>query len=85
MSKRKLIAACKENYVDDWDDPRMPTISGFRRRGYTSEAIRNFAESVRRCKTGMLLEDIALLEFAIREDLNKKVQRAMAVIHPLKW
>jgi glutaminyl-tRNA synthetase len=83
MSKRKLLQLVKENYVDDWDDPRMPTISGFRRRGYTSEAIRNFAESVGVAKRDALT-DIALLEFAIREDLNKKAQRAMAVIHPLK-
>jgi glutaminyl-tRNA synthetase len=83
MSKRKLLQLVKENYVDDWDDPRMPTISGFRRRGYTSEAIRNFAESVGVAKRDALT-DIALLEFAIREDLNKKAQRAMAVMHPLK-
>jgi glutaminyl-tRNA synthetase len=83
MSKRKLLQLVKENYVDDWDDPRMPTISGFRRRGYTSEAIRNFAESVGVAKRDALT-DIAVLEFAIREDLNKKAQRAMAVMHPLK-
>jgi glutaminyl-tRNA synthetase len=83
MSKRKLLQLVKEKYVDDWDDPRMPTISGFRRRGYTSESIRNFAESVGVAKRDALT-DIALLEFAIREDLNKKAQRAMAVLHPLK-
>ena len=83
MSKRKLLQLVKEEYVDDWDDPRMPTISGFRRRGFTSESIRNFAESVGVAKRDALT-DIALLEFAIREDLNKKAQRAMAVIHPLK-
>jgi glutaminyl-tRNA synthetase len=83
MSKRKLLQLVKEKYVDDWDDPRMPTISGFRRRGFTSEAIRNFAESVGVAKRDALT-DIALLEFAIREDLNKKAQRAMAVMHPLK-
>jgi glutaminyl-tRNA synthetase len=83
MSKRKLLQLVKEKYVDDWDDPRMPTISGFRRRGFTSESIRNFAESVGVAKRDALT-DIALLEFAIREDLNKKAQRAMAVMHPLK-
>lgn len=83
MSKRKLLQLVKENYVDDWDDPRMPTISGLRRRGYTPEAVRNFAEIVGVAKRDALT-DIALLEFAIREDLNKKAQRAMAVMHPLK-
>jgi glutaminyl-tRNA synthetase len=69
--------------VDDWDDPRMPTISGYRRRGYTSEAIRNFAEIVGVAKRDVLT-DIALLEFAIRDELNKHAQRVMAVLKPLK-
>jgi glutaminyl-tRNA synthetase len=72
-----------EKYVDGWDDPRMPTISGFRRRGYTPEAIRNFAEIVGVAKRDALT-DISLLEFAIRDDLNKNAQRVMAVLKPLK-
>jgi glutaminyl-tRNA synthetase len=83
MSKRKLLQLVKEKYVDDWDDPRMPTISGLRRRGFTPEAVRNFAEIVGVAKRDAMT-DIALLEFSIREDLNKKAQRAMAVLHPLK-
>lgn len=83
MSKRKLLQLVKENYVDGWDDPRMPTISGFRRRGYTPESIRNFAEIIGVAKRDALT-DIALLEFAIRDDLNKHAQRAMAILRPLK-
>ena len=83
MSKRRLLQLVQEKYVDDWDDPRMPTISGYRRRGYTSEAIRNFAEIVGVAKRDVLT-DIALLEFAIRDDLNKHAQRVMAVLKPLK-
>jgi glutaminyl-tRNA synthetase len=83
MSKRRLLQLVKENHVDDWDDPRMPTISGYRRRGYTSEAIRNFAEIIGVAKRDALT-DISLLEFAIRDDLNKHANRAMAVLHPLK-
>ncbi len=83
MSKRKLLQLVKENYVDGWDDPRMPTISGFRRRGYTPEAIRNFAEIIGVAKRDALT-DISLLEFAIRDDLNKNAQRVMAVLKPLK-
>ena len=83
MSKRRLLQLVKEKHVDDWDDPRMPTISGYRRRGYTSEAIRNFAEIVGVAKRDALT-DIALLEFAIRDDLNKHAQRVMAVLKPLK-
>lgn len=83
MSKRKLLQLVKENYVDGWDDPRMPTVSGFRRRGYTPESIRNFAEIIGVAKRDALT-DIALLEFAIRDDLNKHAQRVMAVLHPLK-
>jgi glutaminyl-tRNA synthetase len=83
MSKRKLLQLVQEKYVDGWDDPRMPTISGFRRRGYTPEAIRNFAEIVGVAKRDALT-DISLLEFAIRDDLNKHAQRVMAVLKPLK-
>jgi len=83
MSKRKLLQLVKENFVDGWDDPRMPTISGYRRRGYTADAIRNFAEIIGVAKRDALT-DISLLEFAIRDDLNKHAQRAMAVLRPLK-
>ncbi|NWF87892.1 MAG: glutamine--tRNA ligase/YqeY domain fusion protein [Ignavibacteriaceae bacterium] len=83
MSKRKLLQLVQEKYVDGWDDPRMPTISGFRRRGYTPEAIRNFAEIIGVAKRDALT-DISLLEYAIRDDLNKYAQRAMAVLKPLK-
>jgi glutaminyl-tRNA synthetase len=83
MSKRRLLQLVQEKYVDDWDDPRMPTISGLRRRGYTPEAIRNFAEIVGVAKRDALT-DISLLEFAIRDYLNKDAQRSMAVLHPLK-
>ncbi len=83
VSKRRLLQLVKENYVDGWDDPRMPTICGYRRRGYTPEAIRNFAEIIGVAKRDALT-DISLLEFAIRDDLNKRAQRAMAVLKPLK-
>lgn len=83
MSKRKLLQLVKEGKVDGWDDPRMPTISGLRRRGYTPEAIRNFAEIIGVAKRDAMT-DIALLEYAIREDLNKRALRAMAVLKPLK-
>lgn len=83
MSKRRLLQLVKENYVDGWDDPRMPTISGYRRRGYTPESIRNFAEIIGVAKRDALT-DISLLEFAIRDDLNKRAKRAMAVLHPIK-
>ncbi|MFA6597169.1 MAG: glutamine--tRNA ligase/YqeY domain fusion protein [Ignavibacteriaceae bacterium] len=83
MSKRKLLQLVKENFVDGWDDPRMPTISGLRRRGYSPEALRDFAEAIGVAKRDAMT-DISLLEFSIRNDLNKKAQRAMAVLHPLK-
>ncbi len=83
MSKRKLLELVEQKYVDGWDDPRMPTISAFRRRGYTPEAIQNFAETIGVAKRDAMTE-LALLEFAIREDLNKKAQRVMAVLDPLK-
>lgn len=83
MSKRKLLQLVKENYVDGWDDPRMPTVCGFRRRGYTPESIRNFAEIIGVAKRDALT-DISLLEYAVRDDLNKNAQRVMAVLKPLK-
>lgn len=83
MSKRRLLQLVKEGYVDGWDDPRMPTISGYRRRGYTPESIRNFAEIIGVAKRDATT-DIALLEYAIRDDLNKRANRVMAVINPLK-
>jgi glutaminyl-tRNA synthetase len=83
MSKRKLLELVEQKFVDGWDDPRMPTISGYRRRGYTPEAIQNFAEIIGVAKRDAVT-DVALLEFAIREDLNKKAQRVMAVLDPLK-
>lgn len=83
MSKRKLLQLVKENFVDGWDDPRMPTISGLRRRGYSPEALRDFAENVGVAKRDAMT-DISLLEFSIRNDLNKRANRAMAVLRPLK-
>ncbi len=83
MSKRKLLQLVKEGYVKDWDDPRMPTICGLRRRGYTPESIRNFADMVGITKVDGVT-DVALLEYCIREDLNKKAQRLMCVTDPLK-
>jgi glutaminyl-tRNA synthetase len=83
MSKRKLLSLVEEKYVQGWDDPRMPTISGLRRRGYTPESIRNFAERVGVAKRDNVI-DVGLLEFCIREDLNKKAPRVMAVLDPVK-
>ena len=83
MSKRKLLRLVNEGYVSGWDDPRMPTISGLRRRGYTPEAIHTFIERVGIAKRDNII-DLGLLEFAVREDLNKKAQRVMGVINPLK-
>jgi glutaminyl-tRNA synthetase len=83
MSKRKLLELVQQKFVDGWDDPRMPTISAYRRRGYTPEAIQKFAEIIGVAKRDAMT-DLALLEFAIREDLNKKAQRVMAVLNPLK-
>ncbi len=83
MSKRKLLQLVKENYVEGWDDPRMPTISGLRRRGYSPEALRDFAETIGVAKRDAQT-DISLLEFSIRNDLNKRATRAMAVLRPLK-
>jgi glutaminyl-tRNA synthetase len=83
MSKRKLLQLVKEGYVTGWNDPRMLTISGLRRRGYTPEAIRNFAERVGVAKRDNII-DVALLEHSIREDLNKRAQRVMAILKPLR-
>ena len=83
LSKRRLIRLVKEGYVNGWDDPRMPTLSGLRRRGYTHEAIRNFIERIGVAKNESLV-DIALLEHCLREDLNQRGQRVMAVLDPLR-
>jgi glutaminyl-tRNA synthetase len=83
MSKRKLRQLVEEKLVDSWDDPRMPTISGLRRRGYTPESIRDFCERIGVAKANSTV-DIALLEHCIREDLNSKAPRVMAVLRPLK-
>ena len=83
VSKRKLLQLVNENYVSGWDDPRMPTISGLRRRGYTPNAIRKFADTIGIAKRENLI-DVSLLEFCVREDLNKKANRVMAVLDPVK-
>ncbi|MDY6967969.1 MAG: glutamine--tRNA ligase, partial [Spirochaetota bacterium] len=83
MSKRRLLELVKGKYVSGWDDPRMPTISGLRRRGYTPEAIRDFCERIGVAKRDSVV-DIALLEHCLREDLNKRSPRVMAVLRPLR-
>jgi glutaminyl-tRNA synthetase len=83
MSKRKLLELVKEGYVNGWDDPRMPTICGLRRRGYTPASIRNFAETIGVAKRDNVI-DVNLLEFCIREDLNRSADRLMAVLDPVK-
>ncbi len=83
MSKRKLLQLVDEKHVTGWDDPRMPTISGLRRRGYTPESIRVFSERVGVAKRDNMI-DVALLEHSLRDDLNKRAQRVMAVLKPLK-
>ena len=83
MSKRKLLQLVNDKHVCGWDDPRMPTISALRRRGYTPESIRNFAERVGVARRENII-DVGLLEFCVREDLNKKATRVMAVLDPLK-
>jgi glutaminyl-tRNA synthetase len=83
MSKRKLLMLVKQNYVAGWDDPRMPTISGMKRRGYSPSAIRNFCKVIGVNKFNSTV-DIALLEHCLRDDLNKSSLRVMAVLHPLK-
>ncbi|WP_291115084.1 glutamine--tRNA ligase/YqeY domain fusion protein [Flavobacterium sp. UBA6135] len=83
VSKRKLMQLVQEGYVSSWDDPRMSTISGMRRRGYTPTAIRNFAKTIGIAKRTNLI-DVSLLEFCVREDLNKVAPRVMAVLNPVK-
>ncbi len=83
MSKRKLLELVKNNYVNGWDDPRMPTISGLRRRGYTPESIHMFAEKIGVAKRDNVI-DVSLLEFCVREELNKKAPRVFGVVDPVK-
>ena len=83
MSKRKLLQLVQEGYVNGWDDPRMPTISGLRRRGYTPESLRNFSEMIGVAKSESMVE-FGQLEFSIRDNLNKTSTRVMAVLNPLK-
>ena len=83
LSKRKLIRLVEEGHVDGWDDPRMPTIQGFRRRGYTPEAIRTFCDRIGVAKRDSVV-DLALLEYCLREDLNRRAPRVMGVLRPLK-
>jgi glutaminyl-tRNA synthetase len=83
LSKRKLIRLVQEKHVNGWDDPRMPSLSGLRRRGYTPEAIRNFCDLIGVAKTNSTAE-IAMLEFCVRQDLNQRANRVMAVLKPLK-
>lgn len=83
MSKRKLLQLVKEKLVSGWDDPRMPTISGYRRRGYTPESIRSFIDKIGYTKYDGII-DVALLEYAVREDLNKRATRISAVLDPIK-
>ncbi|MBN1986230.1 MAG: glutamine--tRNA ligase/YqeY domain fusion protein [Prolixibacteraceae bacterium] len=83
MSKRKLLELVKDGHVNGWDDPRMPTISGFRRRGFTPESIRNFSDRIGVTKVDGMI-DVSLLEYSVREHLNKTAQRVMGVLNPLK-
>jgi glutaminyl-tRNA synthetase len=83
LSKRKLLQLVRDGHVRAWDDPRMPTLSGIRRRGFTPEAIRNFCASIGTSKTQGII-DLAMMEHFVREDLNKRAQRVMAVLKPLK-
>jgi len=83
LSKRKLIRLVREGHVDAWNDPRMPTISGMRRRGYTPEAIRNFCDRIGVAKRDSTV-DMGLLEYCVREDLNRRAPRVMAVLRPLR-
>lgn len=83
MSKRRLLELVKEGYVNGWDDPRMPTITGLRRRGYTPESIRNFSDRIGVTKVDGMI-DVSLLEYSVREHLNKTAQRVMGVLNPLK-
>lgn len=83
MSKRKLLQLVTERHVEGWDDPRMPTISGYRRRGYTPESIRHFCETIGVARFNGVI-DVLVLENAVREDLNKKASRYMAILDPIK-
>ena len=83
MSKRKLLQLVQQQHVAGWDDPRMPTISGLRRRGYTPEAIRDFCARIGIAKKENVI-DMALLEYSVREDLNRRSPRVMVVLRPLK-
>jgi glutaminyl-tRNA synthetase len=83
MSKRKLLQLVTEKHVEGWDDPRMPTISGYRRRGYTPESIRHFCETIGVARFNGVI-DVLVLENAVREDLNKKASRYMAILDPIK-
>jgi glutaminyl-tRNA synthetase len=83
LSKRKLLQLVRDGLVDGWDDPRMPTIAGYRRRGYTPESIRNFCDRIGVAKANSTV-DVAMLEHSIREDLNQRAPRVMAVLKPLK-
>jgi glutaminyl-tRNA synthetase len=83
LSKRKLIQLVREGFVDGWNDPRMPTLSGLRRRGYTSESIRDFCERIGVAKNDSLV-DISLLEHCVRDDLNRRAPRVMGVLKPLR-
>jgi glutaminyl-tRNA synthetase len=83
LSKRKLIQLVKEGHVNGWDDPRMPTLSGVRRRGYTAQALRAFCDMIGVARANSIV-DIGMLEYAVREDLNQSTARVMAVLDPLK-
>ena len=83
MSKRRLLELVKEGHVNGWDDPRMPTLSGLRRRGYTPESIRNFSDRIGVTKVDGMI-DVSLLEYSVREQLNKTAQRVMGVLKPVK-
>jgi glutaminyl-tRNA synthetase len=83
LSKRRLLTLVEQGYVSGWDDPRMPTLSGMRRRGYTPEAIRTFCERIGVAKRNSVV-DVALLEHCLREDLNRRAPRVMAVLRPLR-
>jgi glutaminyl-tRNA synthetase len=83
MSKRKLLQLVQQKHVVGWDDPRMPTLAGMRRRGYTPEAIRNFCDRIGVAKRNSVV-DIAMLDHSVREDLNKRAPRVMAVLRPIK-